>query len=439
MKTSQVFRDPAAWMHLVFSMDTTQAAFANQMKVYVNGTQVTDFDISTAVTQDINTQVNSAIEHTVGRYAQGSSEFWDGYLADYYFIDGQVLTPASFAEADEDTNQWNAIKYAGTYGDNGFFLEFKNSAALGADTSGNGNDFTANSLVATDQMIDTPQNSIGGNFCTLNPLNLGVNTASSGVLSEGNLYYASYVSTSGYNDTYGTFSLESGKWYWEVEVVNNFSDSFFGICDPSNISNTVYPMSATGTVAWNCITGAPYIRMDGSDTTYGTQTKASNGDILGIAIDLDGETFEGFVNNVSQGSFDFSSRTVGSGVVVPVVIGYGSGSGISTFVLNFGQDSSFAGQKTAQGNTDSNDNGDFYYAPPAGYLAPCTNNLTDPAIALPGEHFNSIIWSGAQSGAAAPDRSFTGVGFQPELVWSKSRVGGNQHNSTVHWNYSHSK
>ena len=415
--SSAYYRDPAAWYHILVYYDSTQATSADRARLYVNGERLTalSHDTQPSLNADCGF-INTTTEHRIGNVL--GSHDWDGYLAEVNFIDGLALTPASFAETDVLTNEWKAKKYGGAYGTNGFYLDFSNSAALGADTSGNGNNFTPTNLAATDQMIDTPQNSTGGNFCTLNPLNLGMNTASSGVLSEGNLYYASYNGTAGYNDTYGTFSLKSGKWYWEVEVVNNFSDSFFGICDPSNISNSVYPMSATGAVAWNCITAAPYIRNAGSDTTYGTQTKASNGDILGIAIDLDGETFEGFVNNVSQGSFDFSSRTVGSGVIVPIVVGYSAGSGTSTFVLNFGQDSSFAGQKTAQGNTDTNDCGDFYYTPPTGFLAVCSDNLPDPSIALPGKNFNTILFA---DGAGAK----TGVGFQPDLVWLKARsVGG---------------
>ena len=410
-----MLRDYAGWMHITHVVDHSTSPY---VWLYLNGVLVDPniWGSKTGAGYAANYSPVSGDVFKIG--SNNSNQLGSGYFADTYWIEQQALAPVgNFGEIDADTGQFVATKYAGpAMTGNSFYLNYSDSSNFGTDSSGLGNNFTATGIAATQQMIDTPQNSTGGNFCTLNPLNLGMNTASSGVLSEGNLYYASYNGTSGYNDTYGTFSLESGKWYWEVEVVNNFSDSFFGICDPSNISNTVYPMSATGAVAWNCITAAPYIRMDGSDTTYGTQTKASNGDILGIALDLDGETFEGFVNNVSQGSFNISSRTVGGGVIVPVVIGYSAGSGTSTFVLNFGQDSSFAGQKTAQGNTDGNDNGDFYYTPPSGYLGLCTNNLADPSIALPGEHYNAITYTG--DGAT---RSLTGVGFQPDWLVVKRR------------------
>jgi hypothetical protein len=375
------------WYHLAASRSSTN------LYIFVDGDLKVTHDISTTTINDPSNDI--VIGNTDGSY------YWDGYADEIRISDSARYTSSFTPSTTEFTADSNTMLLIHSDFDGG----------LGADSSGNKNDFAVTNLVATDQMIDTPTN----NYCTLNPLNLGVNTASSGKLSEGNLYYASYNGVDGYNDTYGTFSLESGKWYWEVEVVNNFSDSFFGICDPSKIVNQSYPMNNTGTIVWNCITGAPYIRLDNSDTTYGTQTKASNGDILGIAIDLDGETFEGFVNNVSQGSFDFSSRTVGSGVVVPMVVGYSASSGTSTFVLNFGQDSSFAGQKTAQGN--GGDGEDFYYTPPSGYIALNTDNLPDPAIALPTDHFNTVLYSGNSS-----TQSITTVGFQPDFVTVKSRT-----------------
>ena len=79
----------------------------------------------------------------------------DGYLAEYYYLDGVAQTAAAFGETDEDTNEWKAIEYDGSYGTNGFYLDFENSAAFGTDGSGNGNDFASSGLTADDQMIDT--------------------------------------------------------------------------------------------------------------------------------------------------------------------------------------------------------------------------------------------------------------------------------------------
>ena len=94
-------------------------------------------------------------------------------------------------------------------------------------------------------------------------------------------------------------------------------------------------------------------------------------------------------------------------------------SGAGGIVLNCGQDSTFAGTLTAQGNQDENDKGDFYYAVPAGFLALCTDNLEDPSIALPGENFNTVLYTANQS-----TNAITGVGFQPDLTWVKNRTIG---------------
>ena len=401
MKTHQVFRDPAAWYHLVFTMDTTQAGFSDQQKLYINGERVDDMSSTAAVTQNIDTAINSAIYHSIGRYS-GGGEYFDGYMADYYFIDGQVLTPASFGETDVLTNQWKAKKYAGTYGNNGFFLEFQNSAALGTDTSGNGNNFTSSGLTATAQMIDTPQNSIGGNFATMNSV---TKPSVAQTFSEGNL---KIVPDSNWEFGSGTFQMVSGKWYWELRA--KASSVKYGILvDYAKLSS-------------NQELGIQYYPgnkiVDGTWSSYGATY--GDGDIIGYACDMDGSTITFYKNGVSQGAIAFS----GALTTAPAAI-FGGGlhgtSGGANF--NFGADSSFAGEETAQNNTDDNDCGDFYYAPPAGYLALCSNNLPDPAIALPTEHRDTLLWTGAASNPGAA-RTISGLGFEPEFFFQACRAGG---------------
>jgi hypothetical protein len=105
-------------------------------------------------------------------------------LSEINFIDGQALAPTDFGEFDEDSGVWKPIAYTGTYGTNGFYLEFKDSSALGDDTSGNSNDFTVNNLTSIDQTTDTPTN----NFATLNPLSYNNQPGGNYItFSEGNL------------------------------------------------------------------------------------------------------------------------------------------------------------------------------------------------------------------------------------------------------------
>jgi hypothetical protein len=183
--TTQVFRDPSAWYHFVFAVDTTQATASNRLKIYLNGSQITTFDATGYPTQNSTTKINSAVAHYIGRYAASASDYVDGYLTEINFIDGQALTPSSFGETNTLTGVWRPKKYNGTYGTNGFYLNFSDNsaataAAIGKDSSGNGNNWTPNNISVTDgvtydSMLDSPtQFGDGGNgrgnYCTGNPL-----------------------------------------------------------------------------------------------------------------------------------------------------------------------------------------------------------------------------------------------------------------------------
>ena len=275
---------------------------------------------------------------------------------------------------------------------------------LGADHSGNYNYFTPTNLVASDMMIDNPLN----NFCTWNPIDIfAANLA--GVVSEGNLKIVDSVNHIAYR---GTFGLSSGKWYWEIYMITigAVANCRTGIC----ITNTYGTSSGTGPIDM----GVAYTydadgqkTIPGSTGAYGATYAA--GDIVGVALDMDAGTITFYKNNATQGQ-------MASGITdeVAPLVSEGNGSYQFDSIANFGQDSSFAGVKTAQGNQDGNNKGDFYYAPPAGYLALCTDNLSDPSIALPGEHFNTVLYAGNSSN----DHAITGVGFQPDFVWNKSLV-----------------
>ena len=146
--TTQVLRDFSAWYHLVLSVDTTAATAGNRIRFYLNGSQVTTFNNSYNPTQNFELAINQAAEHDIGgKPAVG--EFFNGYLADIHFIDGQALDPSSFGEFDTN-GVWQPIDASGlTYGTNGFHLPFSDNstaAALGTDTSSNGNTWTVNNI-----------------------------------------------------------------------------------------------------------------------------------------------------------------------------------------------------------------------------------------------------------------------------------------------------
>ena len=121
LTTTQVFRDSSAWYHIVVAWDTTQATASNRVKIYLNGSQITSFGTSTYPTLNLDGDINNTILHNVGCYASGAF-FFDGYITEVNFIDGQALDPSSFGEFDSVTGVWKPAKYTGTYGTNGFYL-----------------------------------------------------------------------------------------------------------------------------------------------------------------------------------------------------------------------------------------------------------------------------------------------------------------------------
>ena len=396
--TDRIFRDPSSWYHFVVRVDTTNSTADDRVRVYVNGTQETSFTNRTNPSLNDDLGINQTSAHHIGEEISGS-EHLDGYLAEFNFIDGQSLGPASFGETNSDTNQWQAIKYAGSYGSNGFYLKFQDSSALGDDSSGNTNDFTATNLAATDQVLDTPTL----NYSTLNPL---INSSGTPAYSEGNLVIT--PDGSNYSVYQSTIPVSSGKWYAEYLVGD--TNTFAGVSSADQSASaygSYWDNTSADFIFFNNNNGNKII--DGAATSY-VGAGATVGQIVGVAIDLDGNAINFYINNSAQGSISFSGGVASASSFVFSGVGYAA----DAERWNFGQDSSFSGAKTAQGN--GGDGEDFYYTPPTGYKALNTDNLDDPAIALPGENFNTILYTG--TGA---NQSITGAGFQPDMVWIKTR------------------
>jgi hypothetical protein len=259
-------------------------------------------------------------------------------------------------------------------------------------------------------MPDSPEN----NFCTLNPTRGAYgNTNPNGTLAEGNLKFSAPNQTYFYNSA-GTIFPTSGKWYWEVFIVsNNNNAGILGIVT-SGGDTKEFPGWDTEGLGYGWASSDGNKIHNNTSSSYVSETARAN-DIAGIALDLDNGTLTFYHNNASQGQA-FSSIDSSKGW------SFGSGTGyLTTFVANFGQDSSFAGNKTAQGNTDGNDIGDFYYAPPSGYLALCTANLPEPTIGANSltqadDYFNTLIYDGNDDATRTFD-----VGFVSDFAWFKAR------------------
>ena len=351
--TTQVFRDPSAWYHFVIAVDTTQATSSNRIKMYINGTQVTAFSTSTYPSQNYNTLINSANAHYIGRRGDANGYF-DGYMGEINFIDGQALTPSSFGKTDAVTGQWIPKKFAGTYGTNGFYLKFADAsaataAAIGKDSSPNGNNWTPNNISVTagatyDAMTDSPTlSAAASNYCTINPL-LDLQTYAT--YSEGNLK-VSTTAASGFSQrqqSNGTMAIpSSGKWYFAA----NASDCGIAMAN-DDPNRTQYGASILTTHVRYQSTGS--VLLNGN--SYATVASFTSSDEVGLAIDMDALT----VGVYKNGSLLTTVTGVTSGFTYyPMTVGNSSATAYTAF-WNFGQRP-------------------FAYTPPTGYKALNTFNL----------------------------------------------------------------
>jgi len=355
--TNARLRDPSAWYHIVVAVDTTQATDTNRIKIYINGTQQTSFSTTSYPSQNTDLEWNKAIANIIGaQQSSGSSEFIDMYLAEVCFIDGTALDPTSFGETDTASGIWKPKKISGlTFGTNGFYLPFTNSASLGADSSGNSNDFTVNNLTAIDQTTDTPTN----NYATLNPLAANSTTLT---LSEGNLK-ATFPNAGAGGIATSTFGVSSGKWYWEILILGNdgVTQPKLGIVPVETFTNTPSSIDAA-------IYGYTYGRNGnksilGSVSSYGATF--TNNDIISFALDMDAGTLVAYKNGVSQGTLATSI----SGTMTPAFTAYNG----YVESANFGNPPF----TISSGNADANGYGNFEYAVPSGYFALNTKNLAE--------------------------------------------------------------
>ena len=445
LRTTQVFRDITNWYHIVVAVDTTQSTDSDRVKLYINGSQVTSFSTETYPSQNFETRVSNGHSEQVGAEATSYS-YIDGYLAEVNFIDGTALTPSSFGETKDGV--WIPKAISGlTYGTNGFRLTFADSSSLGDDTSGNGNDFTSSGLASTDVVLDTPEN----NFATLNLLQTS-NNASTFSFSEGNLALT-VTNNSGYRNCSSTFSPMGIKGYFEFSVVSGTPNFYIGVLEdttfPTNMDYADLTHNYTMLVHNSGVYQNENIASQGNRIVRGGSTYLPHnigtiaaGDVLGLAFDFTGTnrriwfhrantygTSSTGVGNPSTGANPVQSETyLDSTSDYRFHFGINTGSGTQKLVVNFGQDGTFAGNETAQGNTDANGNGDFYYAVPTDFVALCTASLPDVTIgpsqsSQADDFFNTVLYSGANNAT----QSITDVGFQPDWSWFKSRSNASDH------------
>ena len=407
IKTNQVFRDPASWYHIVVAMDTTQSTASNRTKIYVNGSQVSSFSKASYVSQNDTIAIcTSGKLQAIGAYAfdiTAANDRIDGYLAEINFIDGQQLAPTSFGETNSDTGQWVPVKYAGSYGDNGYYLKGQDSSALGDDTSGNGNDFTSSGLAAADQMSDSPTD----NFTTFNPIGSCNVSGQPLTISDGNLR-SSAGGTSNAIEAVGTIAPTTGKYYAEftLNAAPQLTDQYpaigiIGIDLNITGGNNLNDASFFGYLpSGNKLSG-------GSSSSYGDTY--TNGDIIGIALDLDNQKIYFSKNGTYQNSGDPAAgsnaafTTLVAGTEYRFCVSH-AGSSATDVTMNAGQSA-------------------FNTAAPTGFSPMSTANLPDPAITDPKRYFGTLLYTGnGTTGQTVTGLETTsGTSWTPDWVWIKPR------------------
>ena len=404
VETAGVVRDFSAWFHLVVALDTTQTTSSDRVKIYVNGQLAA---LSSASYPSLSEQlvINDTVAHGLGRAFVSAGYDWDifeGYLADIHFIDGQALTPSSFTEVSATTGQLIPKAYSGgSYGTNGFYLQFAdNSAAtattLGKDTSGNGNNWTPNNLSITagagnDSLVDSPTSygtdtgvggEVRGNYCTLNPLK--TTFSGDGSLpsqSNGNL---DVTGGGGTSNTVGTIGVSSGKFYYETTLTatHDLNACIFGLGQSATAYSNNFGLRPSGSF--------------GGTITSGSAFAFAIGDTVGIAYEPGVSAT--FYKNNNASSFVAS---LSSGIWFPwAQLG---GTTVSA-VYNFGQ-RPFVNQSV-----------------PSGFKALCDTNLGAPLTAKPNTVMDVKLYTGNGTGQA-----ITGLAFSPDFIWTKSRSRVDSH------------
>ena len=454
--TTQVFRDPSAWYHIVYRLDVTQATASNRFKIYINGSEITSFTTdarNTALPQNTDTATNMASQvGYIGSYNPGhASRTFSGYMSEVYFIDGLSLDPTSFAQSDAN-GRWVPKAYTGTYGTNGFYLNFSDNSGttattLGKDSSGNGNNWTPNNFsvtagVGNDSLVDSPTNygtdtglggEVRGNYATFSPINTQSCTPTNGNLYCPSVGYFSGVSSSIVFPQYD-------KWYVETLIGNRYStycaqgffpndgrpitqlgaSLFYGTVDSATTPNQGLGVNLNGgSFGFYATSGTTIYSVTEPD---GTSVYSTNELYVCHAIDFDNKRYwVGTAFTTDSSVSWFGPSGIGANPTIS-----STGLDITNYLASYTGGFYFA-------HAPNNIGGDpyayvnfgqstFKFRAPTNFKCLCTTNLQTPTIKKSSQYMNIATYTG--TGAT---RSITGVGFQPDLVWTKSRSNAETH------------
>ena len=364
--TNAVYRDTGAWMHILAHFDNSLSS--PEAKLYVNGVEQS-LSTSTNYTQNQTTSWNNNYTFDIGSAATGT--YFDGSMTHFYFIQNQKYAPTTFGETDSTSGIWKpitspTIDYSAT-GSNSCLLKFENSGNMDLDSGSNNLSFTTSGTLT--QNVDTPSN----NFATMNPLAMG--TASSNhTFSNGNL--TSTNSSSTHRSVVSSLAVSSGKWYFEGKSVSTGGAyPTFGIfnADASFDAGTYFTSTANG-YGYNS-NGAIFNNANSLVTGLATWT---DGDIIGVALDVDNDKIYFSKNGSWQNSADPSAGTGGQSITSDITwyfAGHTNDGGTDPVQnYNFGQ-GYFGTTAVASAGTAPSEGGIFEFDCPNGYQALCTKGI----------------------------------------------------------------
>jgi len=427
VETSAVFKDLSAWYHIVLAHDSTQLTSTDRVKIYVNGVRQALTTGSALPTRNKDSYMNyTSFTHRIGAYSSSGQGYQlNAYLAEINFIDGQALTPSSFGWTNPNTGVWAPLKYIGTYGTNGYYLNFSDNsnttaATLGADSSGNGNNWTPNNFsvsagAGNDSLVDTPTSygtdtgvggEVRGNYSTMNPLNKG----STVTLTNGNLDQV--TASGGWNSARASIAVASGKWYWEVTITGTSQLVMHGVDDNTYNVTTNPSTSYVGAYnnSWGVYASDGNKRNNtGSGTAYGSAF--AQNDVMIVAMDMDSGKIWWGKNGTWFASGD------------PVAGTNAAYTNLSGYTLN----PATSGFDTTDSCTHNFGQRPFAYTAPSGFKALCTQNLPTPTIGataatLASEFFDASTW--AANGDNVNPRPITSnvdLANGGGLIWVKGR------------------
>ena len=406
--SAAAYRDYSAWRHVAVHYDSDEATAADRYTVYDNGEAVTFSGSPTYPSSAATSLVLSAVAHRIGLIAYNTVKYWSGYMADFAMVDGgSSLTIADFGETDALGN-WTPKDLSGiTFGTNGFWLNFANSADLGNDVSGNNNDFTLNSITSANATNDNPADDAAndyGNYATLNPiLQFGGTAAVRWTLSEGNLHSVASNSTG----VYATQNIALGNGiYYEGTLTTKSSsgNDAIGFIDIHNatLAQHQYEDSPQPAFYYHA-SDAKVSANNAAESSYGS-TWATDGKVVGVYISPTGKVWFS-IGGTLQNSATESEVVNDTGTSHAFTISdgftpfFGHRNSATVWDVNFGQKA-------------------WNTTPYSGYAGLSTVNTPAPTVTDPSAYMQTVLYTG--TGAT---KSVTGVGFQPDFVWIKNRTG----------------